>query len=92
MTEKPTGLLTQESIPDELVERPQWVCWRRAERDGKPTKIPVVPGVGSFASSTDPETWADFETAHDYLERGRADGIGFVFTEHPCSVNIESPV
>ncbi|SEP19739.1 hypothetical protein SAMN04487948_12049 [Halogranum amylolyticum] len=89
MTEEPTETLTQESIPDELVERPQWVCWRREQRDGKATKIPVVPGVGSFASSTDPETWADFETARDYLERGRADGIGFVFTEEDPIVGVD---
>jgi primase-polymerase (primpol)-like protein len=82
-------MLTQESIPEELVERPQWVCWRRAERDGKSTKIPVVPGVGSFASSTDPETWSDFETALGYLERGRANGIGFVFTEEDTIVGVD---
>ncbi|SFL46312.1 hypothetical protein SAMN04487950_3873 [Halogranum rubrum] len=82
-------MLTQELIPEELVDRPQWVCWRRAERDGKPTKIPVVPGVGSFASSTDPETWGDFETAVEYLERGRADGIGFVFTEADPIVGVD---
>ncbi|SFL47055.1 hypothetical protein SAMN04487950_3918, partial [Halogranum rubrum] len=89
MTEKPTEMLTQESIPEELADRPQWVCWRRAERDGKATKIPVVPGVGSFASSTDPETWSDFETACDYLERGRADGVGFVFTEADPIVGVD---
>ncbi|EJN56921.1 phage NrS-1 polymerase family protein [Halogranum rubrum] len=89
MTEEPTEMLTQESIPEELVERPQWVCWRRAERDGKATKIPVVPGVGSFASSTDPETWSDFETAVAYLECGRADGVGFVFTEADPIVGVD---
>nr|WP_089871572.1 hypothetical protein [Halogranum rubrum] len=89
MSEEPTEMLTQELIPEELVDRPQWVCWRRAERDGKPTKIPVVPGVGSFASSTDPETWGDFETAVEYLERGRADGIGFVFTEADPIVGVD---
>ncbi|WP_089699611.1 phage NrS-1 polymerase family protein [Halogranum gelatinilyticum] len=89
MTGEPTEMLTQESIPEELVEQPQWVCWRRAERDGKATKIPVVPGVGSFASSTDPETWSDFETALGYLERGRADGVGFVFTEEDTIVGVD---
>jgi primase-polymerase (primpol)-like protein len=45
-----------EAIPETLRERDQWVCWREAERDGKPTKIPVAPGAGGFASSTDPDT------------------------------------
>ncbi|SEP14477.1 hypothetical protein SAMN04487948_11678 [Halogranum amylolyticum] len=48
-----------------------------------------MPGVGSFASSTDPETWADFETAVAYLERGRADGVGFVFTEEDPIVGVD---
>ncbi|WP_117595436.1 phage NrS-1 polymerase family protein [Haloprofundus halophilus] len=89
MTDEPTEALTQESIPEELAERPQWVCWRQEKRDGKKTKIPVVPGVGSFASSTDPETWADFQTACEYLEHGRADGIGFVFTEEDPIVGVD---
>ena len=55
-----------ETIPETLRERDQWVCWREEERDGKPTKIPVTPGGGGFASSTESETWASFETALDY--------------------------
>jgi len=35
-----------ETIPETLHERDQWVCWREEERDGKPTKIPVTPGLG----------------------------------------------
>ena len=78
-----------EAIPETLRERDQWVCWREAERDGKPTKIPVTPGAGGFASSTDPDTWARFETALEYTETAHADGVGFVFTDDDPIVGVD---
>ena len=68
-------------VPSAFVAVDQWICWREEERDGKPTKIPVTPGTGGFASSTDHETWTDFETALEYAENDEADGLGFVFSE-----------
>ncbi|MFC4452102.1 MULTISPECIES: hypothetical protein [Halorussus] len=76
-------------LPDELCEREQWVCWKEEQRDGKATKIPVTPGSGGFASSTDSETWTDFETAFDYVESGNADGVGFVFTDDDPIVGVD---
>jgi primase-polymerase (primpol)-like protein len=78
-----------EAIPETLRERDQWVCWREEERDGKPTKIPVTPGAGGFASSTESETWASFEAALDYTETEHADGIGFVFTDDDPIVGVD---
>jgi len=78
-----------ETIPETLRERNQWVCWREAERDGKPTKIPVTPGAGGFASSTDPDTWASLEAALDCTETARADGVGFVFTDDDPIVGVD---
>ncbi|QOS13391.1 uncharacterized protein HfgLR_20755 (plasmid) [Haloferax gibbonsii] len=89
MTKETTTFVTQGKLPPKLVERDQWVCWRSEKRDGKKTKIPVVPGEGSFASSTDPETWSDFETALDFVTNERADGIGFVFTKEDPIVGID---
>ncbi|MFA9417945.1 hypothetical protein [Natrinema sp. HArc-T2] len=76
-------------LPEELRERDQWVCWKEEPRDGKPTKIPVTPGSGAFASSTDPETWASFETALEYAGTENADGIGFVFTDDDPIVGVD---
>ena len=76
-------------LPAELRERDQWVCWREEKRDGKPTKVPVVPEQGGFASSTDPETWSNFNTAFDYATNGNADGVGFVFTEDDDIVGVD---
>ncbi|MFC7205265.1 hypothetical protein ACFQJC_17280 [Haloferax namakaokahaiae] len=89
MMKKTTKFLIQEKLPAQLVERDQWVCWRSEKRDGKKTKIPVVPGEGSFASSTNSETWSDFETALSFVANGRADGIGFVFTTDDPIVGVD---
>lgn len=72
-----------EAIPRELRDRPQWVCWRRETRDGKPTKVLYqarIPGLK--AKSNDPETWATFDAAMAaFLKAGnRFDGIGYVFS------------
>ena len=76
-------------VPNEFVNVDQWICWREEERDGKPTKIPVAPETGAFASSTDPETWTDFETAVEYVRSDEADGLGFVFTDDDPFVGID---
>ncbi|MXR43121.1 hypothetical protein GRX01_17470 [Halobaculum sp. WSA2] len=78
-----------EAIPETLRERDQWVCWREEERDGKPTKIPVTPGAGGFASATESETWASFGAALDYTETEYADGVGFVFTDDDPIVGVD---
>ncbi|MUV59376.1 hypothetical protein [Halobacterium sp. CBA1126] len=75
--------------PEGVREREQWVCWREEERDGKPTKIPVTPGAGGFASSTESDTWSDFETALEYTGTEHADGIGFVFTDDDPVVGVD---
>ncbi|MEZ3165649.1 phage NrS-1 polymerase family protein [Halorubrum miltondacostae] len=78
-----------EAVPESLRERDQWVCWREEERDGKPTKIPVTPGGGGFASATESETWSSFEAALDYTETAHADGVGFVFTDDDPIVGVD---
>ena len=76
-------------IPDALVKREQWVCWREEDRDGKPTKVPVMPTSGEFASTADPDTWTGFETALEFLDTGEADGVGFVFSEDDPIVGVD---
>ncbi|MFB6308737.1 MAG: hypothetical protein ABEH35_05340 [Haloarculaceae archaeon] len=71
---------TTDALPAALVGRQQWVCWRTKERDGNPTKVPIIPGTTQFASTTDPETWRSFETAREGVTTTPVDGLGFVFT------------
>lgn len=77
------------TIPKALRTRRQWICWKNARRDGKPTKVPVIPRTGDYASSTDSETWREFETALAAVETERVDGIGFVFTEADDFVGVD---
>ena len=84
MIKESTGLIAPitQNIPEQLAERPQWVCWRLEVREDKPTKVPYVPGTDRRASSTDLMTWASFPEAHAAYEAGTPlayDGIGFVF-------------
>jgi putative DNA primase/helicase len=68
-----------ENIPQELMDKRQWVNWDLEIRDGKQTKVPKQPN-GRNADSTDPGTWSDFEACVGALENGsRFRGIGFVF-------------
>lgn len=77
-------------IPNALQERNQWVCWRREERDGKPTKIPVEPGTGRNASTTDATTWATFSEAQAYASKTPdIDGIGFVFDSNGLLAGVD---
>lgn len=59
-------------IPKELREIPQWV------NVSKGSKIPMQSTCRKSASSTNPETWSDFETANKSVESGYYDGVGFV--------------
>ena len=67
-------------FPADLTARPQWVCWRLEERQGKPTKIPFDPVTGKPASSTDPATWRCFADAVAAYGRGGYNGVGYVFS------------
>ena len=78
-----------ENIPEELTDRPQWVCWRLLERGGKMTKIPYTPGTESRASTNDLLTWSTFEKAIASYEEGGYDGIGFVFSSADPFVGVD---
>ena len=78
-----------ENIPEELIERPQWVCWRLEERHEKLTKVPYTPGTEIRASTTDLRTWRSWRAAVAALAAGRYDGIGFVFCSADPFVGID---
>jgi putative DNA primase/helicase len=87
-TENTTTRIVVENIPDTLKRRPQWVNWRFVERDGKNTKIPCTP-KGQNASSTDLMTWSTFDAVLDAFEKGKYDGIGFVFCSGDPFVGVD---
>src|SRR5829696_9214011 len=94
MIKESTGLIVPiiEDIPEQLSERPQWVRWCCELREGKPTKVPYVPGTARRASSTDLMTWATFSEARAAYEAGKPmafKGLGFVFCSADPFVGID---
>ena len=69
----------------------QWLCWRLEGRDGRLTKVPYSPLRGTRASSTNPETWAEYSEAVSACREHEYDGIGFVFTPEDglCGVDLD---
>ena len=82
--------LNIEAVPASLRDIPQWLLWRREERNDKQTKVPYSI-KGHRASSTDPATWAPFETVARALhESGMGyDGAGFVLTPETSIVGVD---
>jgi putative DNA primase/helicase len=73
-----------ENIPDALKALPQWVVWDFVE-DVDPEagesdwdKPPLDARTRRHASSTDPSTWCDFQTAFDAYRHWDLSGVGFV--------------
>ncbi len=88
MNKSVTSPINGEAIPAGLRALPQWVPWKRVERqDGKTTKVPFRSDGGGRASTTDPSTWSTFDAALAASER--FDGIGFVFTKGDAFVGID---
>lgn len=76
-----------ENIPQELKELKQWVVWRVVEG----TKRPFVAAgkCTKNARSNDAKTYRTYKQACAAVERGAAEGIGFVFTEDDPYVGID---
>jgi hypothetical protein len=81
--------------PGCLRDRPQWVCWKYIQRDGKETKCPVNAQNGHLADSTDASTWSTFDQAIDGCRRmPELAGVGFVFSaDDPyCGIDLDDAV
>ena len=64
------------NLPPDITALPQWVCvWNNS-------KIPMQAKERKGASSVNPETWCDFETAEKAVNDGIYDHIGFVFNNN----------
>ena len=78
-------------VPECMKMVNNWVLWKTQQRDGRITKLPYQVN-GKMASTTDPATWADYQTAIKALNdsNGYYQGIGFVFTEKtPCFIDLD---
>ena len=65
-----------------LIERPQWCVWRWTQRPAgswqKPPFMATQPG--RHASTNNPNTWADYQTALVAVQAGHADRISYILT------------
>lgn len=73
---------TQFFIPEGLKRFDNWVLWRTEEHSGRLTKVPYSACYNGKASSTNPSTWTDFDSARiTYREHiNHYKGIGFVIS------------
>jgi putative DNA primase/helicase len=91
---RPTALQVKfDNIPMTLKMIPRWVVWQFVEVENgdarKWAKIPLQAATGLRASSTNPDTWADFLTAQKAYLTGKYDGIGFVFINSDNLIGID---
>lgn len=82
-TQTSSGEAAQDhSIPTQLVNEGQWLCWEEVDTDGRKRKMPRVPdGSGDPASTSDPSTWGSFDEAYNACQQRKGVGLGFVLTE-----------
>lgn len=84
-------ILLYNNIPEEMQTVNRWVCYRITEKNGKKVKMPISAKTGKAASTTEADTWADFNTAVKYCETNpqNVSGIGFVFADTDDIVGID---
>jgi primase-polymerase (primpol)-like protein len=75
-------IIAVKNIPEELIERRQWVIWRYVQKPGKPKpdKVPHT-AMGYRADATCPDHWSSYEVVLERSQRpGFCDGIGYAFS------------
>jgi primase-polymerase (primpol)-like protein len=77
-TDKARMVIWNKNVPGALRDIPHWVNWRYVTRQGKQTKVPVTPGTGEWARTTDPSSWSTYQHALQWSPG--TSGIGFVLT------------
>src|SRR6266699_3489364 len=86
-------MTTAEHVPalQELQTRPQWVCWRYEQREGKATKVPYNPRTLKRAASDDPKTWSTYKEALSVWRTypKRYDGMGYMFHRDITGVDLD---
>jgi hypothetical protein len=75
-------------VPAVMKEKRQWVRWRLETVNGKPTKIPYQAN-GLKASSSDPNTWTDYQTAVTGAVTNHEQGVGFMFADGFAGIDLD---
>ena len=86
------------AIPEEMKLARRWMGFVLVEKVKKDGTIEYTkePRQGAHpsrkASSTNPATWCDFETAMAAVESGEVDGLGFALGDGWAGVDIDDAV
>ena len=75
-------------VPAVMKAKRQWVRWRLETVNGKPTKVPYQV-AGAKASSSDPNTWTDYQTALTGAVINREQGVGFMFADGFAGIDLD---
>lgn len=78
------SVVALQNIPAELRELKQWVVWRMPDKEPRRATDPK-----RLAKSNDPATWSTFEQALAAVEKGHAEGVGFVFAASGPHIGID---
>lgn len=77
-----------ENIPDELKKEKRWCLYKIISRDGKNTKLPLMPN-GKPAKSNEKTTWNFYEDCIAALNRNIGDGLGFMLGDGYIGIDID---
>ncbi len=79
-----------QNLPMEMLRSSRFVGYKIEAHGGRPNcKVPKDPHTGGNASSTDPDTWSDIQTAIASVATHGFDGVGLVIGEPFLAVDID---
>ena len=79
---------TYEPIPEELKKEKRWCLYRIIPREGKNTKLPIMPN-SKPAKSNDKSTWHSYEDCMKALSQHIGDGLGFFLGDGYIGIDID---
>ena len=85
---KEANLIKYKNIPDELKREKRWCLYKIIVRDGKNTKMPIMPN-GKPAKSNDRKTWHSFDDCMDALCKNQGTGLGFFLGDGYIGIDID---
>ena len=85
---KEADLIKYKNIPDELKREKRWCLYKIILRDGKNTKMPIMPN-GKPAKSNDRKTWNSYKDCMDALCKNQGTGLGFFLGDGYIGIDID---
>ncbi|EGG89913.1 hypothetical protein HMPREF0491_02941 [Lachnospiraceae oral taxon 107 str. F0167] len=85
---KEADLIKYKNIPDELRREKRWCLYKIIVRDGKNTKMPIMPN-GKPAKSNDRKTWNSYKDCIDALCKNQGTGLGFFLGDGYIGIDID---